>query len=263
MHVFAAGHGSPALVFIHGVTCDHTDWLPLIERLSPRHACIAVDLPGHGQSDAAAEDCTIISYGKSVADHVVERDLGDVVLIGHSMGCRVTIEAASRITDRIRGLVLLDGSRFAPEIRDTVEDAITNGRYRAMIDAMFAQMFTEKSDLSAAAAIRDRAANMREDCGHEIMRDVIGYDNGEINVALSACANAGFPVCAIQATVTAPDRTRRAIRSDETATPYTDWISQSVPNTSVRLIADCGHFPQIDRPDETTEMIADFLATLE
>ena len=48
------GRGAPALVFVHGFSCDRTDWSAQVARFSPTDRSIAVDLPAHGASPRAA-----------------------------------------------------------------------------------------------------------------------------------------------------------------------------------------------------------------
>ena len=45
MHVVESGHGAPTLVFVHGYTCDHTDWDAMVAELHGAHRCLAVDVP--------------------------------------------------------------------------------------------------------------------------------------------------------------------------------------------------------------------------
>lgn len=49
------GHGDPAIIFIHGFTCSLSDWKEQLPSLSESNRCVAIDLPGHGDSGAARE----------------------------------------------------------------------------------------------------------------------------------------------------------------------------------------------------------------
>ena len=46
------GQGSPPMVFVHGWSCDHRYFAPQVERFSQDHRAIAVDLRGHGETEA-------------------------------------------------------------------------------------------------------------------------------------------------------------------------------------------------------------------
>src|ERR1700704_1642051 len=118
MHYIRAGVGAPPLVFVHGFCCSHEDWLLQINELKSRFEIVACDLRGHGLTPGRPQECSIEHYGGDVAALVSNLDLNRAILIGHSMGCRVVLEAARLIASsenpgRIAGLVLIDGSRQA------------------------------------------------------------------------------------------------------------------------------------------------------
>lgn len=102
------GVGAPALVFVHGWSCDRTYWKGQLEPLSRRFQVVAVDLGGHGESGHGRLSWTIDSFGGDVAAVVEELGLDPVVLIGHSMGGDVILEAARRLRHRVAGLVWVD-----------------------------------------------------------------------------------------------------------------------------------------------------------
>src|SRR5690348_4122495 len=94
IHHVVTGNGRPSIVFVHGFACSHTDWDAQVARFSPRHQTVAVDLRGHGASSGTAPQCSIERYGADVVDVMRALALPPAVLIGHSMGCRVVMEAA-------------------------------------------------------------------------------------------------------------------------------------------------------------------------
>ena len=114
IHHVITGHNHPPIVFVHGFACAHGDWDAQVAHLSPRHQTVAVDLRGHGASKGSAADCSIERYGADVAEVMRALALPRAVLVGHSMGCRVVIEAALPAPGQTAGLILVDGSQFAP-----------------------------------------------------------------------------------------------------------------------------------------------------
>ena len=109
IHHVINGRGRPPIVFVHGFACAHNDWDAQVTHLSPRHRTIAVDLRGHGASPGTPDGCSVERYGADVAEVMRALALPPAVLIGHSMGCRVVVEAASQAPDHIAGVVLVDG----------------------------------------------------------------------------------------------------------------------------------------------------------
>jgi pimeloyl-ACP methyl ester carboxylesterase len=102
------GKGKPALVFVHGWCCDKSYWRHQVPHFAGGHKVVTIDLAGHGESGREREAWTMEAFGKDVAAVVKELDLDQVILIGHSMGGPVIIEAARQMPERIIGLVGVD-----------------------------------------------------------------------------------------------------------------------------------------------------------
>ncbi len=102
------GDGEPVLIFIHGWSCEKTYWEYQIDEFSKNYTVVALDLAGHGESDIKRKDYTISAYGKDVAAVAEENDLTNIILVGHSMGGAVAIEAAKLLGDDVIGIVGAD-----------------------------------------------------------------------------------------------------------------------------------------------------------
>jgi pimeloyl-ACP methyl ester carboxylesterase len=100
------GEGPP-LVLLHGLGGNALWWAGLAHLLPGRHV-IAIDLPGHGQS-LPVDDWALVPMAGEIATVVANRWRGPVVWGGHSWGGKlVVLAAASRPTDEIAGIALLD-----------------------------------------------------------------------------------------------------------------------------------------------------------
>jgi pimeloyl-ACP methyl ester carboxylesterase len=158
------GAGAPALVLVHGWSCDRGYWASQLERLSQEFLVVTLDLAGHGESDCRRQEWSIAAFGGDVAAVVDDLALEDVVLIGHSMGGDVILEAARRLPGRVRGLIWIDTYREFPQLStdeqihrsmapfraDFVE--ATRGFVRTMFGAGADPLLTERivQDMSAA-----------------------------------------------------------------------------------------------------------------
>ena len=90
---------------------------------SPHYRVVTLDLAGHGKSGLNRKDWTISAFAQDVVAVVNDLDLDEVVLIGHSMGGTVVLEAAVRMPERLVALVGVDTlfdkwARFTPEQRE-------------------------------------------------------------------------------------------------------------------------------------------------
>jgi pimeloyl-ACP methyl ester carboxylesterase len=105
-----AGAGEPVLM-IHGLGATKASFLPTLGALAPHYRAIALDLPGHGDSDKpllAPYDARY--FAEAVTALIDELNADRVHLVGNSMGGRVALEVGLRRPDRVNRLVLLTPS---------------------------------------------------------------------------------------------------------------------------------------------------------
>jgi len=121
------GSGAPALVFVHGWSCDRAYWEHQRGVFAARHQVVTIDLAGHGESGAGRESWTMAAFGEDVMAVADQLALDAMVLIGHSMGGDVIVEAALRMPDRVRGLVWVDtySSLGQPRTPQQIESLLT------------------------------------------------------------------------------------------------------------------------------------------
>lgn len=102
------GSGDPTLVFVHGWCCDGGYWDPQTAHFSQRHRVVTIDLAGHGESGMERKNWTVAAFGEDVAAVVNALALKKMILIGHSMGGPVVVEAALRLSGRVAAIVGVD-----------------------------------------------------------------------------------------------------------------------------------------------------------
>jgi pimeloyl-ACP methyl ester esterase len=99
--------GGPAVLLVHGWTCNRTFWQRQVTALRDRHTVVTVDLRGHGESSRAKKGYTI---GAMTGDlEMLVRTLGvpHVAVVGWSMGGLVALELARRLGERVSALGLV------------------------------------------------------------------------------------------------------------------------------------------------------------
>jgi pimeloyl-ACP methyl ester carboxylesterase len=256
IHHVVTGTGRPPMVFVHGFGCSHTDWDNQVRHLSPRHQTIAVDLRGHGESPGTAAECSIERYGADVADVMRALALPRAVLVGHSMGCRVVVEAARRAPAHTRGVILVDGSQFAAAMASAMEERfVAPDGYATFTAGLFKDMFTSRSDRTVAASVMDRAALLPRPIGEKLLIDMVRYD---VDHLASSLVGLAVPVMVVQATYTNDKRERTSMRTGQ-STPYLEMLQANIPSVRVEIFENTGHFPQLDESARTNALIDDFL----
>ena len=224
---------------------------------------MACDLRGHGETPGRPEECSIAHYGGDVAALVNHLELKGCVLVGHSMGTRVVLEAnrllvSSRYAERVGGIVLIDGSRTGSGDADAAEaDAramIEKAGYTAFAENLFRQMFFTSSP--EADAIVARALRQSRDFGALLWPAMARWDAAYMDGALAAVR---APLLAIQSTTRDAQMRRSPLKAGE-STPYLDLIRSAVPGARIAVVPDTGHFTQIEAADEVNRLIGEFIS---
>ena len=257
MHHVKEGSGEPALVFVHGFAGDHQDWRAQLEYFAPRRTVLACDLRGHGATPGRPEECTIEHYGGDVAALIGALQISRAVLIGHSMGCRVVLEAARLDPERVAGVVLVDGSKMATGAPEQAEDAmraaIEFAGYPAFADAFFAQMFLAPTRESLA--IIARAKRLPAEIGMALFPRMLRWDAAHMDAALDALR---VPLLVIQSTWVNAERKRAALAPGQ-STPWLELLKSRVPGARIEIVLRTGHFTQIEAADQVNRLIESFV----
>lgn len=105
-----SGEGDPAVVFIHGWTCDSTFWQAQRDAVNKKHRAIVLDLPGHGRSDKPELTYDLPLFSRAVRAVLDAAKADRVVLVGHSMGAGVMRQVYADQPERVVALVSVDGT---------------------------------------------------------------------------------------------------------------------------------------------------------
>ena len=259
MHFVRLGRGAPPLVFVHGFACDHRDWQPQLDFFARTNEVVACDLRGHGQTPGRPEECSIEHYGGDVAALVNNLELSQAILVGHSMGTRVILEAARLVPKRIAALVMLDGSRGAPAgepqaAEAAAKAAIDKVGYPAFAENLFRQMFFQPS--AEADAIVARALRSSAQFGPALYPRMVRWDAQHMDAALAAVR---VPMLVIQSTTRDANWNRAPLKPGDT-TPYLDLLKEKIKQVKIEIVPDTGHFTMLEKPETVNRLIREFAA---
>jgi pimeloyl-ACP methyl ester carboxylesterase len=177
------GTGEPALVFIHGWSCNQSMWGDQVEAFAPKHRIIAVDLRGHGESDKPDHDYDIAGFADDMAWLIREIGLDQPVLIGHSMGGVTTLNLLRKQPDIARAAVFVDAgiTPFPAELRpmlDQTIEALKTPAYKDIAKNAVGQfMFREQSP----PELRDRVVAEMAEAPQRVMYTAIKSTLDEAN----------------------------------------------------------------------------------
>jgi pimeloyl-ACP methyl ester carboxylesterase len=108
-HYFKTGSG-PAVVLAHGGASDARDWLDFMSAFKDRFTFYAPDLIGFGESERDEKGYYLPDFRDFLLDFMDALQIQNPVLIGHSLGGRVCLDAAGARPEQIKKLVLIDST---------------------------------------------------------------------------------------------------------------------------------------------------------
>ena len=255
------GTDEPTLIFVHGFACTLDDWDAQVRELSPRFRCAALDLPGHGGSPMPS---TVSIATMAEAVNMVKHQIGSqrAILIGHSMGCRVIMEAFRQSPINTVGLVFVDGSFVgggdpAAAIQKA-KDAVDRVGIDAFTERLFNDMFLEDSDVKLRERLVARAKGVNASFREELFLDLIRWDQDNAKDLLKRIT---IPALVLQSTFFNSDLKRAPIRAGMT-TPWMDLVASLVQNSEAKIIPGAGHFAMIEAAPAVNDEIWAFAAHL-
>jgi pimeloyl-ACP methyl ester carboxylesterase len=243
IHFETDGSGRPALVFVHGWSCDRSHWRHQVAAFADRYQVVTIDLAGHGESGGGRAEWTMPAFGADVAAVVDRLGLDDVVLVGQSMGGDVIVEAALLLGDRVRGLVWVDTYSSLDERRDPDDIEAFAAPFRrdfvAVTRAFVARLFVPTSD---PALVEEVAAQMSSR-PPEIAIDALEHAVGNEGAAAIGLRRLTAPLVSIHPAFRPPDR-------------------ESLQRYGVRAIVmeDVGHWPMLEDPARFNAVLEEILA---
>jgi pimeloyl-ACP methyl ester carboxylesterase len=143
VHYQNYGKGKDAVVFVHGWSCNLNFWKANIPAFVSQTRVIAVDLPGHGQSDAPQITYSMDLFARAIDAVLQDAGVERATLVGHSMGTPVIRQFYRKYPNKTRALVIVDGTLrpFAnPEQMKQFLEPLRGPNYKAHAEQMVGMM---------------------------------------------------------------------------------------------------------------------------
>jgi len=225
------GEGSPTLVFIHGWMCDQTFWSAQVEKFASTNTIVTVDFAGHGLSGMDREGWPLLAFGGDVQAVVEHLDLTDIVLIAHSMGGPVALEAARLMPNRTRGVIAVDSLQDADAKYDPDQFAGILEAYEKDFAGTCLQftssMFLESADPELVERVTSEMCDHPPKISIALLREFFNYELGP------ALAAVDVPIRYINAGMY----------------PTNPEVNQKYnPDFSGVVVPDVGHFLMMEAP---------------
>lgn len=241
----------PAVLFVHGYPLDRTLWEHQVVSLEGFQR-IAPDLRGFGLSDAPDLGYSMTTYADDLAALLDTLHVDEAVLCGLSMGGYVVFEFLRRHRERVRGVVLMDTRAEAdgPEGRRARDQQAALARDQgaeAVAEQMLSKVLAPSTERSLA---------------------------GRVKAIMTAAPVAGI-VGALQAMRDRPDSslllntlgdipTLVVVGEQDEVIPREQALAlaEAIPGARFEVIEGAAHFPPLEQPSATTQVLREFLVGL-
>ena len=239
-YIDTGGDAKNALVFVHCWTCNSEFWRDQLGAF-PQYRVIALDLPGHGQSEKPKIEYTMDHFAKAI--DTVMRDAGvkRAVLVGHSMGTPVTRRFYELYPKKTLGIVVVDGALGPMGPRDEVDKFFQPmfSNYRSAVPTFLDGML-QPTWPSVKEFIRSSMLATEDHVGTSAMKHMIEF-------SYAPHKNIEVPVLAVMA-----------------PSPYwpKDLEAQyraTAPDIDFQMWTGVSHFLQLERPKEFNGQVKSFI----
>ena len=256
-NVKSFGRGTQPMLFAHGFGCDQNMWRFITSAFEDDYRIVLFDYVGCGNSDVSAYDAhkysSLDGYARDLLDVIHALDLGDIVFVGHSVSSMIGVLAANAEPDRFDRLVLI-----GPSPRYINEGTYVGGFERKDIDGLFEMMdrnFIGWANFLAPAIMKNPD---RPELGEELTASFCSTDP----VIARRFAEATFLADnrADLARVSVPSLILQC--SDDMIAPEAvgAYVNAHTAGSTLRVMKATGHCPHMSHPEETVQLMKEYLA---
>jgi sigma-B regulation protein RsbQ len=247
------------MLFVHGFGCDQHMWRLVAPAFEADHHVVTFDLVGAGGSDPAAWDPatygSLEAYAEDILTVVHGLELGDVVVVGHSVSAMTSVLAAVAEPEWFAGLALV-----GPSPRYLDDDGYRGGFSEPDIEELLSSLDSNYLGWSAAMAPAIMGNPDRPALGQELVASFCRMDPDVARqfarvTFLSDCRQA-LP------SVRTPTLVLQCQQDVIAPVEVGQYVADAIPGARLELLDATGHCPHLSAPEETIRAIRDFLPSV-
>ncbi|MFV2062186.1 MAG: 2-succinyl-6-hydroxy-2,4-cyclohexadiene-1-carboxylate synthase [Chloroflexota bacterium] len=259
LQIEESGSGPP-LLLLHGFTGTAATWNAQVARLSASRRTIAVDLLGHGRSEAPAEphQYALKRQAEGLARLLDQVGASPSAVLGYSMGARIALTMAIEQPDSVRTLLLESPSAGIADAAERARRSELDARLAADIErdgiVAFVDEWQAQPLFASHAALPEATLDQLRD-----------ERLGQRPVGLAASLRGGGqgsmpPLQALLWRVRCPSLVI-AGALDAVGLKRAHDVAAGIPDARLEVIAGAGHTPHLERPDVFGRLLDSFLAS--
>jgi pimeloyl-ACP methyl ester carboxylesterase len=235
----------PAILLLHGSGVSARSWTFQLQDLGHALRVLAIDLPGHGESEPI-DEVTLDGYASTARGFLDALGTGPVLVVGHSLGGAVAQVLAARHPQMVRGLVLLSTCAQLPG-----RGGVPQSFYRYLPGSIQKVLFlsTARKILFSPFAVRQATALGMDElqaCRPEtILKDVAAAQAMDLREVARKLRVPTVILCGGRDNLTPPALSER--------------LSELIPGSRLLIVEGAGHMLPLEAPGRVNQEILDFV----
>lgn len=243
LHVTDEGSGH-AVLFLHGMGCDGSDWRPQLDAFGDRFRVVAIDHRGHGRSDRdVGQGYSIAGFAADAVGVLDHLGIDRAHVVGLSMGGMIAQEIAVTVPERVCTLSLMDTfARSGEGGIAMLADQVEAGGIEALAGGFPSLVF--------AAATRAGRPDLLE------RFDTQFRGNTPACLAWAMRAIGGLDTYGRLGSVTAPTVVFCGAEDNLTPLPQAEELAAAINGARLEIVPDAGHFSNLENPAFVNQLLA-------
>ena len=234
---------STPVLFLHSFAGSSDHWKYQLDHVRTKRQAAAFDFRGHGRSDSASNaDYNVEALVKDVEAVINELGWNKVILVGHSMGASTAIAYTKAHPEKVMGLMMTGApGKSDPEQAKQIVASLESDKYQVVMDDYMKKLLTN-AKRPTDEIVMQGVQSLSKPVTLEIVKGQFAYD------PLPGIAAYRGPKLIVYT-------------SGEKGQPNALYAqSKDVPS---KLIPDCSHWIQLDKPEEFNAVLDQFLALVD
>ena len=246
------GEGEPLVLTHGGPFSDHRIWDYQIESLARKYKVFSFDKRGHGKSDIPIDTFSHLEDLKSLVDAL---ELRKITLIGSSAGGALALDFALQYPEMVKALVLvcpaLNGYPYPSNFISEMVNLYITGQSEGPEAAIQKYILDSNNEYFFPSPKRADARGKVIEIVKESTNYIRWNPMWETELKPSAYERLGeiqIPVLIIAAD-----------KDSEIILTIGEYIHDKIVHSKTVMMNDCGHFPNVEKPEEFNQIVLDFL----
>jgi len=247
IHYLEAGQG-PNLIFLHGLGGEGNNWALNIGPLSEKYHVYAPDQIGFGNSSKPLIEYRIETFVEFLRAFMTALNIPKATLVGNSLGGWIAADFAIRYPEKVEKLVLVDAAGLGPEGPPTPLPVDLNPASPSGMRKVLEFIVYDKRSITDEVARQAFERRLKNGDGYTIQRVVAGLVAG--NQYLDSKISS----------IKAPTLVLWGREDMLTPLSLAERFQKAIPGAKLTVFEQCGHIPQVEKPQEFNKTLLEFLA---